>query len=314
MESIEKIKKHIKSINSISQITRAMELVAATKMRKVEEIALNSRPYAFLALDLLAAISRLEIKNTPPLLEKRLIQKTAVVVITSDKGLIGSFNGLVLKKLDDFLKKDGIEDKLFVAIGQKAINYLARFGIEKKFKGFGDYTNIEEVKPLADFLISGFLSKKWDRVIVFSMHFRSALKQEVLKREILPISFDSLYQTIQEIIPEQGKFSEFRNQNELLVFQSQLVSKKLDYLIDLNPEIILERLCYHLFLIQIYHLILEANTSEHSARRLAMKKASDNAQNLISKLNIFYNKARQAKITKEIIETVSGVEALKLKN
>ena len=307
MESKQKIKQHIKSVKNIGQITKAMELVAATKMRRAEEVALSSRPYSFLALDLLGSLSKLEGVVLPEILTKREIKKTAVVVITSDKGLAGAFNNNVLKKFDAFIKKDGVENKIFIAIGKKAGDYLLKFNPYKIFLKYGDYTKIEQIKPLAELLINGFLNKEWDRVLVFSMHFKSALSQVPLMQEILPVDFNSVLKTLEEIIPETGKFSEYKKEKQLFAFKNL---KALDYLIEPSPEILLDELGKHLILIQIYHLILEANASEHAARRFAMKNAGDNAQKLSFELNLFYNKARQDAITKELIEITSGVESL----
>lgn len=307
MESKQKIKQHIKSVKNIGQITKAMELVAATKMRRAEEIALSSRPYSFLALDLLGSLSKLEGVVLPEILTKREIKKTAVVVITSDKGLAGAFNNNVLKKFDEFIKKEGIENKIFIAVGKKAGDYLLKFNPYKIFLKYGDYTKIEQIKPLAELLINGFLNKEWDRVLVFSMHFKSALSQVPLMQEILPVDFNSVLKTLEEIIPETGKFSEYKKEKQLFAFKNL---KALDYLIEPSPEILLDELGKHLILIQIYHLILEANASEHAARRFAMKNAGDNAQKLSFELNLFYNKARQDAITKELIEITSGVESL----
>lgn len=307
MESVQNIKQHIKSIKNIGQITKAMELVAATKMRRAQEFALSFRPYGFLALDLLANLSQIKDIKLPELFSKREIHNTAIVVVTSDKGLAGAFNNTVLKKFDEFIAKNGKENKTFIAVGQKAAYHLLKFGLNQKFLRFGDYVELSEIKPLADYLIDGFLNHNWDKVIVVSMDFKSALKQEVLVREILPISFESLKQTLEELVPESGKFSEFKYQKPLSVFKKSKID---EYLIEPNPEFILEELSKKLVLMEIYGLILEANASEHSARRFAMKNASDNALKLSDNLSLLYNKARQAGITKEIIEIVSGAEVL----
>ncbi|MGB9608817.1 MAG: ATP synthase F1 subunit gamma, partial [Minisyncoccia bacterium] len=288
--------------------TKAMELVAATKMRKAQEIALASRPYGFLALDLLASLSEIKDIKLPPLFLKRKVKNTAVVVVTSDKGLAGAFNNLVLKKFDQFINKFGKENKTFIAVGQKAANYLLKFNLKQKFICFGDYVLVSQIKPLADFLVNGFLNSEWDEVIVFSTHFKSALKQEVLSRKILPIEFEAIKKSLEEIIPEQGKFSEFRNKKPVSIFNQRKVS---EYLIEPSANILLDKLSRHLFLMEVYQLILEANASEHSARRFAMKNASDNAQNLSDNLLLLYNKARQAVITKEIVEITSGAESIK---
>ena len=308
MESVQNIKKRLKSVNNISQITKAMELVAATKMRKSQEIALASRPYAFSALGLLANISKTRAKEMPEILKKRKIKKTLYVLVSSDKGLAGAFNSSVFRKFESYLNKNNadISKNLFAAIGEKSANYLNKKGakIEKKFIRVGDFTAPGETGPIADFIINGYLEKRWDRAVVFSTNFRSALKQEPLARDILPISFENIKETVQAIIPETGKFANYIKENEV----SFISEKEQNYLIEPSPAIVLDKLIRFLFAMQFYHLILEANASEHAARRMAMKTASDNAGKLFFNLNLQYNKSRQSSITKEIIEITNGAQ------
>jgi F-type H+-transporting ATPase subunit gamma len=144
-------------------------------------------------------------------------------------------------------------------------------------------------------------------VIIVSTHFRSALKQEPHVRRVLPIDYNHIADTIKQIIPERGKFADLIKEHNITF---TLDEKKLkEYTIEPDPEKVLEKLAEHLFFMQIYHLILEANASEHSARRMAMKTASDNASDLGNKLNLQYNKSRQARITTEIAEISAGAEA-----
>ncbi len=314
MESPQNIKKRLRSVNNINKITKAMEMVAATKMRKSQEIALASRPYAFAALDFLATISGLNPTSLPELCKKRKISKVLFVLVSSDKGLAGAFNSSVFRKLEQHMQRDkekyATEEKFFVAVGEKAFNYLSRknLNIVKKFVGEGDYTTAEQVHPLAQFLVDGYLEKKWDRVVIVSTHFRSALKQEPHVRRILPIDFDHIKETVLEIIPERGKFADLIKEQHISFIPDKTKIK--EFLIEPSAEQVLNKLAEHLFFVQIYHLILEANASEHSARRMAMKTASDNASDLGEELNLQYNKSRQSKITTEISEISAGAEAL----
>lgn len=316
MESLQTIQRRIKGVKNINQITKAMELVAATKMRKSQEVALASRAYAFTALDFLANLSGIEGTQKPPLLRKRKVGKIAFVVVSSDKGLAGSFNSSVFRIFENYLKEKNIDiknpDYIFIPFGQKSAAYLQRRGakVEKTFVKLGDFTKLEEIKPLSDYLCQGFLDKKWDKVIVFSQQFRSALKQDVLIRQVLPIERKIIQETINDLIPETGRFSELRVGNEKNMLEEKKVSM-IDYLIEPSPTKVLKELAPHLVEMQIYHLILEANASEHAARRMAMKNASDNAEELAQKLTLEYNKSRQAAITREIIEIVAGAEAAK---
>lgn len=320
MESTQNLKKRIKSVGNINKITKAMELVAATKMRKAQEVALASRPYAFAALNLLANVSLLS-KDLPPLLKKRIVKKTLFVLVASDKGLAGAFNSSLFKKFEHYISKKefspvvrttGLENDegVFAAVGEKSFQYLVKkkFNVVRKFVSVGDYVAVEQVKPLAELIMNGYLEKEWDRVIIFSSHFRSALKQEPIMKEILPVGIESIKQTIEETIPETGKFAELAEEQNISFVPQK--NQDNDYLIEPSPQKVLQLLSEHLVFMQIYHLILEANASEHSARRLAMKTASDNASDLGEKLNLQYNKARQAGITNQIIEISAGAEAL----
>ncbi|MBI2054259.1 MAG: ATP synthase F1 subunit gamma [Candidatus Staskawiczbacteria bacterium] len=312
MESIQSIKSRLKSIKNIGQITKAMELVAATKMRKSQEIALASRPYAYAVLDILARIS-LQETELPKILQKRKeIKKTALVLLTSDKGLAGSFNNAVIRLFEKYLKEENINTNStnysFIGIGKKAIAHFQNRGIKikEKFVRTGDFTTPEQTNPISDFLSKGYLEKEWDEVILFSTYFMSALKQEVVARRIFPVELGSIKKTIEEIIPKTGKFRDMIKGEK-----TPLLSEKVDeYLIEPSSEKALESLAGHLIKMQFYHLILETNASEHASRRMAMQNASDNAKELSESLNLFYNKSRQAGITKEITEIVSSIESI----
>ncbi len=315
MESTQNLKKRLKSVANIGKITKAMELVAATKMRKAQEIALASRPYAFVALDLLANITLLETEK-PELLKKRKIQKTLFVLVASDKGLAGAFNSSLFRKFEKAFGGQTSAD-YFVAVGEKTSAYLSRKGynVIKKFTNVGDFTTPEQMQPLADFLVEGYLKKEWDKVVIFSSHFKSALKQEPLMREVLPIDFEAIKETLKEIVPTTGRYSDVvtLSAHSTSPYAKDMADRQNlthNYLIEPSPKIVLDNLVKHLFFMQIYHLILEANASEHSARRMAMKTASDNASDLGETLNLQYNKSRQAGITNQIIEISAGAEAL----
>ncbi|MFH1968538.1 MAG: FoF1 ATP synthase subunit gamma [bacterium] len=338
MESLQNLKKRIRSVHNVGKITKAMELVAATKMRKSQQIALDSRPYAFVALDLLASLSVLEgiKKNEMPELCKtrKQIKKVLFVLVASDKGLAGAFNSSVFKKFEQHAQIEKQEwekeEKLYLAVGEKSFAYLSKkklpmvkkpqplsqgagpstnpSGSVLRFAQAGDFTTPEQVQPITDFIVQGYLDKKWDRVIVVSTHFISALKQEPHVRRVLPIDFDHIAETVRQMIPERGKFADLIKEHSINFVPDK--SRLKEYLIEPSPEKVLKKLAKHLFFMQFYQLILEANASEHSARRLAMKTASDNAKDLGENLNLQYNKSRQAKITTEISEISAGAEAL----
>lgn len=311
MQSLQTIKRRLRSVKNIGQITKAMELVAATKMRKSQEVALLSRPYAYAALEFLANLSRATPDFVPPLLEKRPVEKTAVALVASDKGLTGSFNSAVFRAFEKYLAVQPLskDDVTHIAVGQKAVAYLQkRMGsVEKSFVKFGDITSVEEAEPLAKYLMDGYLAKTWDRVLVFYTNFRSAMQQNVVMRELFPVTFEKLKETAEEIIPQTGRYA---GEGFGVFFQSNERATEKEYIIEPTPEAVLEKLVPHLIVMQVYHIILEANASEHAARRLAMKNASDNASDIVENLTLEYNKSRQAGITKELTEITAGAEAL----
>src|SRR3989344_572832 len=328
-ESLQNIKSRLGAVKNIGQITKAMEVVSATKMRKSQEAALGSRPYAFFALELLEKLLKAgDLKKINiPLSASREIKKTLVVVGASDRGLAGSFNSQVFRVADALLARDDHAAKpehefVFAAVGKKAENYIlsAKGGpasgrknnLIGKFRGFGDFIKTEEVTPLAEFLTDGYLKGDYDRVLVVSTHFRTALFQEVLVRQILPFDPEKIEQIVKEIVPERGKFSGLEAARSSTPgvggAQTPGVFPRADYILEPTPAEILNSLIPHLFKMQIYHIILEANASEHSARRVAMKNAADNADEIATDLSISYNKARQAAITGEMIE-ISGTQS-----
>ncbi len=305
MESLQVTKTRRKAVQNVGQITKAMEVVSATKMRRAQEVALNSRPYAFEAIHLLEKLS----KNTPTqniLTTERPVKKTLLLIVASDKGLTGAFNTQVFRATDRLLESENFDNDnlVVVAVGKKTTNYCLKkkLNIIKSFQGVGDFAKPEEVAPLTETLINGFKNGDWDKVITVSTHFRTALKQETLTRQILPVDFGKIRETIKEIVPEHGRYAD--------IVESKVKSEEVEYIFEPTAKTVVEFLIPHLVKLQIYHLVLEANASEHSARRVAMKTASDNAKDLADSLTLEYNKARQASITRELIEITSTQTAL----
>lgn len=313
MESLQALKSRLRAVKNIGQITKAMEVVAATKMRRSQEVALGSRPYAFQALELLEKLSRFAPLETF-LTGVRPVKNTLAVIIASDRGLAGSFNTQVFRAADNFFATDNYRNNpqhrfLIAAIGKKAEIYASKskLPVAGKFYGFGDFIEPQETEPLAQLVVKGFENKDWDRVVTISTHFRTALKQEILVRQLLPVDFQKIGETVREIIPEHGRYAEL---NKITSDKRQAAKVNIEYIFEPSPEETLNILIHHLVKMQIYHIILEANASEHSARRVAMKNASDNADELSYGFTIQYNKARQAAITNEMIEIASTQSAL----
>lgn len=310
MESIQNLKRRIKGVQNIGQITKAMELVAATKMRKSQEIALGSRPYAYAALEILGTLSKLEGVTMPELMKMREVKRTLIVMITSDKGLAGSFNSAVIRNFEKFMKAEHVDcadgHHAFVAIGQKSKQYFERrgFPIARSFLRAGDFTERSESDPIASFLIDGYLKGDWDEIMVFSTTFVTALRQDVIVRQLLPVSFEKIRETAEELVPRAGRYSQYIDVDS---FSSD---GDVEYIIEPSAREVLEKLAPELLKIRLYHWLMESNASEHSARRMAMKSASDNASELSENLSVEYNKSRQANITREIIEVTSGAQSL----
>lgn len=313
MESTQNIKRRMRSVQNIGQITKAMELVEATKMRKAQELALHSRPYAYAALELLGVLARMKGQDepTPELFVARPVQKTAFLLMTSDRGLAGAFNGAIFRAFEKFVKEQKIDIKdsskyCFIAVGQKAKAYLEKrnLNVIASFTHTGDLSRIAEADPIADALIKGYLAHDFDHVTAFVTTFVTALRQDAVRRDMLPISADEIKQSIEETTPRAGRYAQYANSEKLID------GKSTEYLIEPSPAEVLDELAPALLKVRLYHAILEANASEHSARRVAMKNASDNAADLSDSLTMVYNKSRQAAITNQIIEITSGAQAL----
>ena len=298
-------------MKNTSQITKAMEVVSATKMRKSQEAALRGRPYAVTSLEMLKNLFlRTPERHMPPLLLPREVRMTMVVVITSDKGLAGAFNANVLKKAENMIGAYKVLRRpyMLVTIGKKAKEYFERRGemIHEAHIGYGDYATSAETHAFADMLIRGFLAASWDEVRAVYTNFRSTLVQQAKAETLLPATEASIEEAIRGIVPEKGKYAE----NPQSHITSPAPSYQYEYLFEPSPAEILAALVPELMRIRIHHVILESNASEHSARMIAMKNASDNAKELMETLGLAYNKARQSGITRELIEVTAGSEAM----
>jgi len=309
MESLQRIQSRLKTVRNIGKITKAMEVVSATKMRRSQEVALKTRPYAYKVLALLETIHK-NVSYPSVFMETRPVKNTLVLVVSSDRELAGSFNSQVYRTMESVLEKDEYARKedhnfLFAAVGKKAVKYIsAKKGeLQAQFSGFGDYARPEQIDQLNNSIVAGFIKGKWDRVIAVSTHFRTTLKQDVISRQILPVNFQKIRETVKEMVPEYGKYSDV-NGTDLNK------EREVDYIIEPSPKDVIDKIMPHLIKMEVYQLILEANASEHSARMVAMKNASDNASDLSEDISLYYNKARQAAITKELIELTSTQNAL----
>lgn len=307
MASKLQLKSKIRAVGNIKQITKAMQLVSATKMRKSQEVALRARPYAKHALSLLARLEALaqETKHQGPLWQKREQGKVCLAVVTSDKGLSGTFNGTILKTAFQLYLKEREQgqDVEIVAVGKKTHNFFKKRKavIAAEFFKFSDVVTMYEVLPLAEWVLEAYRKGIYKKVVFCSMRFVSALVQKPAVHQVLPIDVKELEAVVEDIVPKTGKFSEAEKPD---------AQQDMTYTTEPSPEQIVEQLSGALVRIQILHCIFESNASEHSSRMLAMKSATENAQNLQYSLNLELNKARQAAITQELTEISTAKEAL----
>ena len=308
MLSSRAIKKHIQSVKNISQITRAMEAVSAVKMRKSQTIALEARPYALSALELLRNLTTgldRETAELSPLLQKPIADKNLLVVIASDKGLAGSFNSNIFRSADRFLTAHPKPTDI-IAIGKKTKSYFSRRNVPvvgEFFEG-GDYSTLEETEPIAALIESLFISHKYSHVSIVYSNFISTLKQDPIIRDLLPFSKETLEAVVAGIVPSHGKYA-----NVPTPFGKAHSEIVREFIYEPSPQEVLNKLLPSLLRIEIFNSMLEGNASEHSSRMMAMKNASENAKNLSQSLTRTFNKARQSHITKELSEISAGANS-----
>jgi len=285
------IRRRIKSIKNTSQITKAMQMVASAKMRKAQAAALAGRPYSELINRVLVAVQKHADVTLHPLLEVRPVKRELVVVISTDKGLCGALNTNLLREATAFDE----HQTDFVSTGRKAQQHLARLrrSLLADFP-LPDAPALRDTKVISKYCIDQFLSGKVDKVTVIYTKFVNTLTQQPTVRTLLPISpFDM---PVAKEKTEAEQIDEALNQN--------------DYLYEPSPEEVLGSILPHYLHFQIYQMVVDARASEHSARMVAMKSATDNAHQLIKDLTLEYNKVRQAGITTELLEISTAQMAL----
>jgi F-type H+-transporting ATPase subunit gamma len=290
MPSLKEIRGRIGSIRNISQITRAMELVAASRMKRAQDAILAARPYAEELHDALSRVTAALGEETDPLLARRPIRRVGLIVMTSDRGLAGALDANTVRAALRFVASEasgeGVEVEA-ITIGRKGRDQLRRAGvpIAAHFARLGDRPSYSDVTPIARLVTEDFLAEKYDRIAVVYPRFVSTLSQRAEVLTILPV-----------LLPEELSDEEALRNDE--------------YLFEPSPQAVLARLLPHYVAIDLYRAVLEANASEQSARMIAMRNATDNAGELIDDLTLVYNKTRQATITREMIEIASGADAL----
>ena len=307
MSSKKQLKTKIRAVGNIKQITRAMEMVAATKMRKAQERALRGRPYAMHALSLLSHMIRSTKEDAGSLWQKREKGSICLVVVTSDKGLCGSFNSAVLRKASQYTAEQRQKGEVVevVAVGKKARDFFKRQGVRiaSEFLRFSDVYTLVDALPLTQWLLHAYEQGTYKEINFCSTIFISALLQKPLTHPLLPLDAEELDQIVDAIVPQRGRYAELK-------IEKVIDDKNVRYLLEPSREAILEELARDLVEVAVLHLLLESNAGEHSARMLAMKNATDNAEDLEEELQLLWNKARQGAITQELSEIASAKEAL----
>ncbi|MBI5912922.1 ATP synthase F1 subunit gamma [Candidatus Azambacteria bacterium] len=296
MAKIKEIKRRIKSVKATKKITRAMELVAAVKMKKAQDKALGTRPYAAQAWEILVeAIEKIENKDHF-LLRPRATGEGIIVVVSSDRGLCGGLNGNLFRFLEKFLDANSKKKFAFITIGKTAADYARRTGREvvAAFSRLDNLPHVVEVRPAVRILFDELRAEKRDTVFVAFNRFLSSTSQMPAIKQLLPI-----------------EKSELLSARELFVSaQKQKAVSARRFSFEPSAEEVLEAVVPQLMEMQLYQTVLESNASEHSARMIAMHNATKNSEELLGDLVSHYNQSRQQSITQEIAEISSAAEAM----
>lgn len=288
MANTQAIKRRITSVQNTRQITKAMELVAASKMRRAQQATLRSRAYRNTAREILTKIGTQIRVSEHALFARRTVRTRLYVVITSDRGLAGAYNSSVLKHFVSQITSD-MEQKITcqsLMIGRQGAKLTSRLeGLEVLgvYTDFPDQPTAQDLQPIMSQIMKGFIDKSTDEVQVIYTDYQSSIQQVVQQQQLLPAQFEEVHMS-------EDDASE-------AVFEP-------------SPQIVLETITPRLIEVQLLQACLESSASEHSMRMMAMKSASDNANDLIDDLTLVYNSARQASITQELAEIVGGAEAI----
>jgi len=297
LPSTREIRRRIRSVRNIAQVTRAMQMVAASKMRRAQEQVTATRPYARKAWQILVnlAAQRGAGEQIHPLLQKREeIDLVGMVLITSDKGLAGSYNHNMIAAADDFI--DDLPHPVeLITVGRRGRQAMWRMGrsIGAEFSDLPDRPGLLDITPIASAVIDGFLSGRYDVVYLAHMDFINTLVQHPSIWQLLPIQPLDLGVT---------PISEYR--------EARPLSPTVEYIYEPDPHTILNTVLPRFTELQVYQAVLEALASEHSARMVSMRNATENANELVEDLTLTYNRARQEAITREMLDIAGGAEAL----
>ena len=284
MANLKNIQTQIKSVSSIQKVTKAMKMVAAAKLRRAQERMEQARPYSERLENLIGNLLKDADASILPLLETRDdIQKHALLIITSDRGLAGSFNSNIIKKAEEEIAKVGKNNAILICIGKKCYEYFnsRNHQIDYSYSETWNDLNYNQAIKIGNGLVSSYLENKFDSLSVIYNYFKNTASQEVLYNQLLPITFE--------------------NNDEI---------KLNDIIYEPSKKELIQSLVPKFFNTEIWQCLLESFASEQAARMLAMDNATENAKDMISDLKLQFNKARQTAITTEMLEIVGGAEAL----
>jgi F-type H+-transporting ATPase subunit gamma len=286
MATLKSIKKRIVSVKNTRQITKAMKMVSAAKLRRAQDSIMAARPYAKKLEEVLQNLAAQGDSGAHPLLEKRSAEKALLIVISSDRGLCGGFNANLGKAADRFIKEKQSDYAEFsvMTIGRKGYEFLKnRTKVRKNYEGVLTGLNYQTAALLAHEVIDAYLAEEFDEVYVIYNAFKSVISQDITIQQLLPIP--PVASTAEEAVT--------------------------DYIYEPSKGALLEELLPKNIEVQIFKALLDSIAAEHAARMTAMDSASKNANEMIGKLTLQYNRARQAAITKELMEIISGAESVK---
>ncbi len=307
--SLRDLRRKMKAIKSTKQVTKAMELVAASKMRRAVQNAVVLRKYALTAWAILQKIA-LSHRGKHPWLVEHPVKKVLAILITSDRGLCGSLNTQLFRSVTHYINAckelEGFGKIDFIAVGRKGQQYLKRADqtVIAAFPALSNHPSFKDVLPIAKMGIDGFTAGTYDHVVLLYTEFLSALVQESATKLLLPFSESRLREMIRD------RFVRKRITKEEEQTMKGIERLSADYLFEPGEEEVLNRILPQLTEMQIYQAVLESTASEHSARMLAMHNATENAGDILDDLTLTYNQTRQANITAELAELSGAAAAL----
>lgn len=289
MASARDIKRRIRSVKNIAQVTRAMEMVAASKMRRAQAMTLSSRPYAEKAWEVLQRLSLQsgDLRTMHPLLQERPVQRVGFLLITPDRGLCGALVNNLLRRSIYFIERRADTPVSVITVGRKGRDFMARHGydIRAEFTRMPDQPTSLDIAPIARIAMEDFIDGEFDQFWVGYTMFINTLSQRPTLRRVLPVWTGP--------------------------GDDEPAARIGEYIYEPSPAVILDTVLPRFVEIQIYQAMLESIASEQSARMVSMRNATENANELMADLTLSYNKARQAGITKEMLEIAGGAEAMR---